>query len=215
MFKKLLMAATVAGAMVASSANASTVTITGSMGTAGGVNDFAGEMSAAFSNLTFLSLASFSVSDNTALSFTGVAAESGISNSLTVDGAGTLTETSDFGSGTDLLTSWGIGSIGRSFSAGVLDSFFRFSNFGLVAAPGSLELGVYVDGPLTDLGGGMFSVATSVFFLAFDDNGAGPDDNHDDLLVRVNVVPLPAAAWMLLAGLASFGAIGYRRRQRA
>ena len=50
------------------------------------------------------------------------------------------------------------------------------------------------------------------FFLAFDDDGAGPEDNHDDFIMRVDVtaVPLPAAAWLLLVSLAGLGFVGRR-----
>ncbi|MBT5186027.1 MAG: PEP-CTERM sorting domain-containing protein, partial [Kordiimonadaceae bacterium] len=52
--------------------------------------------------------------------------------------------------------------------------------------------------------------------LAFDDNGAGPDDDHDDLLVRatfVATVPEPATWLMMIVG---FGIIASsaRRSQR-
>lgn len=50
--------------------------------------------------------------------------------------------------------------------------------------------------------------------LWFDDNGAGKDDNHDDMAIRIkivqgklSVVPLPAAGWLLLAGLGGLGAL--------
>ena len=50
-------------------------------------------------------------------------------------------------------------------------------------------------------------------YLFLDDGGAGPDDNHDDLVLLVSVapIPLPAAGWLLLGGL---GALGVARRRR-
>lgn len=63
-------------------------------------------------------------------------------------------------------------------------------------------------------------------FLGFDDNGAGPDDNHDDMIVRVKFIPEPplvviedapeaasAAMWMGLIGLA--GLVARRAARRA
>lgn len=47
-------------------------------------------------------------------------------------------------------------------------------------------------------------------WLFFDDGGAGNDDNHDDLVIRVSAVPLPAGAVLLLTGM---GALALRRRQ--
>lgn len=50
--------------------------------------------------------------------------------------------------------------------------------------------------------------------LWFDDNGAGKDDNHDDMAIRLRItngslsaIPLPAAGWLLLAGLGGLGAL--------
>jgi hypothetical protein len=59
----------------------------------------------------------------------------------------------------------------------------------------------------------------SELFLGFDDNGAGPDDNHDDMIVRALFVPAAspvvvgsvpeatsAAMWVGLVGLAGWAA---------
>ncbi|MFN3591077.1 MAG: PEPxxWA-CTERM sorting domain-containing protein [Thermaurantiacus sp.] len=53
--------------------------------------------------------------------------------------------------------------------------------------------------------------SSRVLYLGFDDTGAGPDDNHDDLIIRVSIVPEPATWAMLIAG---FGLVGFSLRRR-
>lgn len=53
---------------------------------------------------------------------------------------------------------------------------------------------------------------TNVLYLGFDDNTGNPDDNHDDILIRVSAVPEPATWAMMIAG---FGLVGGAVRRRA
>ena len=54
----------------------------------------------------------------------------------------------------------------------------------------------------------------STLYLFFDDNGVA-DDNHDDLVIKVQVVPLPAAAWLLLGVSGVLVAAKRRNNRRA
>ena len=50
--------------------------------------------------------------------------------------------------------------------------------------------------------------------VGYDDSGAGPDFDYDDLVARIDVapIPLPAAVWLLAAGLGGLGFVARRRR---
>lgn len=200
---------TVAAIAMVGAAQAATVNITGTPDSTGANNNFLDELNAALGGVaSLLSSVSMLTNGPVTLTFTVVAAESGFVNSFTATGAGTLGDPGNFGEGANLLTTAGIGTISGVFN-GLLDGLLSFANDQgpqLIAFPGSGEFGVFTDGGAGD---------HSLFFLAFDDNGAGPDDNHDDLLIRVRVsaVPLPAGGLLLIGGLGALAMV--RRRKMA
>lgn len=71
--------------------------------------------------------------------------------------------------------------------------------------------------------GGEMAFAGSCVDLWFDDGGAGPDDNHDDMMVRLSIeggnfrvpeVPVPASVPLLLSGLAGIGLVARRKAKK-
>ena len=61
----------------------------------------------------------------------------------------------------------------------------------------------------------LFALSETSVYALFNDGYTG-DKDYDDMVVRMDIaqVPLPAAAWLLLAGLGGLGAVSRRRAAR-
>jgi hypothetical protein len=68
------------------------------------------------------------------------------------------------------------------------------------------------------------TVSSTVAYAFFDDGGAGPDRDFDDMVVRIQIsdlshslpeVPLPAALPLFASGLGALGLLGWRRKRKA
>jgi hypothetical protein len=140
--------------------------------------------------------------ENSVITFEVLGSESGFDDTFTANGV-TYTEHSPF---VDLFaTPLLIGS--ASFNAGLLSANFSATG-GASGGPGTENFGVFLPAQFGT------SLVTNVFYLGYDDQITGPDDNHDDLIIRATVspaVPEPATWAMMLLG---FGAAGFVLRRR-
>ena len=169
-----------------------------------------------------------SVSANALLEITLLGAEAGYENQFKwLPTGATLTNVKDtnaFNPG-GLNGTEGISSFVVSAVAGNLG--FSFKSLGFVPSPNSVTNGSNPDGsalPGAALPnffasfGPAASGATSgnALYLFFDDKpDTRTDDNHDDLVIKIQVIPLPAAAWLLLGVSGALVAAKRRSNRRA
>ena len=201
--RKTLLGLVGAAAMaMASNATAQSVVITpGTTAPISGANDFGAQLAGLGLTDITTTGAGLNLTADAVLTFTLLGSESGFNDTFNA-GAVSFTEMSSF-------TPWGEYLLGSSsFSAGSLSGDLLFSSLGGVnATVGADGFGIFW-GPNTSFAG------TNVFYIGYDDQITGQDDNHDDLIIRVNVspaVPEPGTWAMMLLG---FGAVGFAIRRR-
>jgi hypothetical protein len=102
------------------------------------------------------------------------------------------------------------GLLGFSFStSGGNQSVTNGSNVGLPNSNTNLGVNFFASF------GNTLNRTGSVLTLFFDDDGANNDDNHDDLVIRLTAIPVPAAVLPLITALGGLGFVGRRRRKKA
>lgn len=214
---KFLIAATCAAGFMTTGAVASTVALTNDVGAPAplavgpGVpvgQNFVTQLLAAGVTHLYSGPLSITSSEPLKATFSLVGGESSFSNTLNFMGAPIITENFGTLSLPDFTTGALNGETASVIFNGDLAALLSFTSPSFAGAFTSAddEFGVFADS--ASLG------ALSVFYLGLDDSGAGDDDNHDDILIRVEIstVPLPAGGLLLLTAL---GGIAATRRVRA
>ena len=191
-------------------ANASAIiTYTSSLPIPVPANDFSTQLGTLGLDRYTTTGAMISLNANAVLRFEFLGSESGFNDTFTAAGLPAFTEfttfINNFGSPTNLGAA--------AFSAGSLAGLLTFTSSG----PGAVS-GIGSDGFGIFLSRGQVSgAAVSTFYLGYDDQLNNIDDNHDDMIIRVSVlppVPEPATWMTMLLGFAAVG-VGMRRRKRA
>jgi hypothetical protein len=111
----------------------------------------------------------------------------------------------------------------KTFSTNVIAT--TASDEGLVLDFSFLVLGVQLtnainpddSNPIQPVGVNFFvsQLTPKSILLWLDDGGAGPDDDHDDLVVRITQTPLPLSLPLFLSGLGLLGFLARQRRRQS
>lgn len=228
-FKYFAAVAAIAIGSMASSVSAGTITATTgatplALGAVPG-QDFETELGAVGADTLYSGPLSLVADKDVRLTFSLVGHESAFANQLLLDGNKIIEETSsgkrpgnvvgDFA--TDVLTEEKDGVTPQQFTMKLLsgeDLATRLS-FYVVDTDTTFTAAEAAFGIFLDVGTDVTSTSVNRFYLALDDGGGSPDDNHDDIIIRVDVapIPLPAGGLLLMGGLAGFAAL--RRRKKA
>jgi hypothetical protein len=121
------------------------------------------------------------------LTFYAHASESGFTNTFSMGLSPnnvTKTETSDINPWVDSPISFGSIFVPAATTFSALNAIFTTTDSGGINAPMMHQgFGIFAKTGWTD------GTLTNQLYFGYDDNGAGPDDNHDDLIIRVDFVP--------------------------
>ncbi|SEW44270.1 VPLPA-CTERM protein sorting domain-containing protein [Cognatiyoonia koreensis] len=220
--KTYLTAAAVALATLGTAASAATLTADTTLGLAPGSpagQDFVTELQGAGATDLFSGNLSIILNQERRVTFTLVGAESSFDNTLVFNGSDIIAES--IGSG-------GAGQAVANMTTDLLDGGLGLNSFTTVLGSG-VDIASLLTFRVGDAASSVFSAVDhefgvfadaaslsnlSVFFLALDDDGNNKDDNHDDIIVRVDIsaVPIPASGLLLLAGMGGLAAMRRRRK---
>jgi hypothetical protein len=207
--RKFTILLALATAALASSANAGvTINFTGSTAMPSN-NDFKVDLSGLGLTRYTTTGASLILDANSVISFELLGTESGYDDHFATISAPNLSYTEHTSFLNSFASPISIGS--ASFSAGSLLGLLNFSSVGgAPATVGQDGFGIFL-GPNQNTG-----QSFSTFYLGYDDQTTGQDDDHDDMIIRATVrsaVPEPTTWATFLVGFGAAG-IALRRSRR-
>ena len=205
--RKLVLGLVGAAALsMGTTANADVIITPGTtVGIPAGFNDFTTDLNNLGLFYVTTTGATLTLTQGSVITFEVLGTESGYFDTFT---AGPVSYTEMTGSLVNMFaTPLAIGA--GSWGAGSLAGILNFSsNYGVNATVGQDGFGIFLASNSAS------PVQTNVFYIGYDDQITGADDNHDDLIIRATVspaVPEPATWAMMLLG---FGAAGFALRRR-
>ena len=154
-----------------------------------------------------------SVDQAGSVTFTYIAAESGYTNSFNLSSGSSITEHNE------VFNFNGYESLTINVTAGEILNF-NFTSLGIGALTPVINYDDFNPNGSNLVGLGIFTDGSGLshqqVILGYDDQWQFPDDdNHDDMMIRVdfNPVPVPAALWLFGSGL--LGLVGVARQKKA